>query len=122
MSHDSIPCDLFVDISGTDCAIPFSTLNDALKVLLAGQTLMAVSKKQALQSDIPAFCRQRDLQLVEQGEMDNMFYFLIKLNHKFVVFQLVCGYYRSMAAVQSPYGNRQAIHSQSVKYIHIISE
>lgn len=79
MSLDSIPCDLFVDISGTDCAVPFSKLNDALEVLLPGQTLMAVSKKQALQSDIPAFCRQRELQLVDQGEIDDMFYFLIKL-------------------------------------------
>ena len=78
MSLDSIPCDLFVDISGTDCAVPFSKLNDALDVLSVGQTLMAVSGKQALQSDIPAFCRQRDLQLVDQGEMDDMFYFLIK--------------------------------------------
>lgn len=80
MSLDSIPCDLFVDISGTDCAVPFSKLNEALEVLLPGQTLMAVSIKQALQSDIPAFCRQRGLQLVDQGEMDEMFYFLIKLN------------------------------------------
>ena len=79
MSLDSIPCDLFVDISGTDCAVPFSKLNDALQILLPGQTLMAVSKKQALLSDIPAFCRQRDLQLVDQGEIDDMFYFLIKL-------------------------------------------
>lgn len=79
MSIDSIPCDLFVDISGTDCALPFSKLNDALEVLLADQTLMAVSAKQALQSDIPAFCRQRKLQLVDQGEMDGMFYFLIRL-------------------------------------------
>lgn len=80
MSLDSIPCDLFVDISGTDCAVPFSKLNDALEVLSTGQTLMAVSRKQALQSDIPAFCRQRNLQLVGQGEMDDMFYFLIKLD------------------------------------------
>lgn len=79
MSLDSIPCDLFVDISGSDCALPFSRLNDALEVLLPAQTLMAVSTKQALQSDIPAFCRQRNLQLVDQGEMDEMYYFLIKL-------------------------------------------
>lgn len=79
MSLDSIPCDLFIDISGTDCAVPFSKLNDALEVLLPGQMLMAVSKKQALQSDIPAFCRQRNLQLAGQGEMDDQFYFLIKL-------------------------------------------
>ena len=79
MSPDPIPCDLFVDISGTDCAVPFSKLNDALEALLPGQTLMAVSGKQALRNDIPAFCRQRDLQLVEQGEMENKFYFLISL-------------------------------------------
>jgi TusA-related sulfurtransferase len=78
MSLDSIPCDLFVDISGTDCALPFSNLSDALEVLLPGQTLMAVSGKQALVSDIPAFCRQRKLQLLDQGEMDEMFYFLIQ--------------------------------------------
>lgn len=78
MSLDSIPCDLFVDISGTDCALPFSKLNDALEVLSAGQTLMAVSRKQALQSDVPAFCRQQDLQLIDQGEMDEMYYFLMK--------------------------------------------
>ena len=79
MSLDSIPCDLFVDISGTDCALPFSKLSDALEVLLPGQTLMAVSGKQALVSDIPAFCSQRNLQLLDQGEMDEMFYFLIRL-------------------------------------------
>jgi len=80
MSLDSIPCDLFVDISGADCAIPFSRLSDALDVLQSGQTLMAVSKKQALQSDIPAFCRQRNLQLVDQGEADEQYYFLIRLS------------------------------------------
>lgn len=78
MSVDSIPCDLFVDISGTDCAVPFSKLSDALEVLQPGQTLMAVSQKQALVSDIPAFCRQRELLLTDHGEMDDMFYFLIQ--------------------------------------------
>jgi len=78
MNIDSIACDLFVDISGSDCAVPFSKLNDALEVLLPGQTLMAVSKKQALQTDMPAFCRQRKVQLIDQGESDQMFYFLIK--------------------------------------------
>lgn len=75
---ETLACDLYVDISGTDCAVPFSKLNDALDVLLPGQTLMAVSKKQALQTDIPAFCRMRELELVKQGEIDDQFYFLIK--------------------------------------------
>ncbi len=79
MSLDSIPCDLFVDISGADCAVPFSKLNDALEVLTLGQTLMAISRKQSLQADIPAYCRQRNLQLIDQGKMDGQLYFLIEL-------------------------------------------
>jgi TusA-related sulfurtransferase len=75
----SIACDLYVDISDTDCAAPFSKLDDALEALLPGQTLMAVSKKEALLSDILAFCDSRKLQLVDQGEMDEMLYFLIRL-------------------------------------------
>ena len=80
MSLDSIACDIYVDISGSDCALPFSKLNDALDMLQQGQTLLAVSSKQALQSDIPAFCRQRELQLLDQGEVDEMYFFLISLN------------------------------------------
>ena len=80
MSLESIACDIFVDISGADCALPFSKLNDALEILQSGQTLMAVSGKQALKNDIPAFCRQRELQLVGQGEADDMLYFLICLH------------------------------------------
>ena len=79
MNIDSMACDLYVDISGTDCAVPFSKLNDALDALLPEQTLLAVSRKQALQSDIPAFCRQKNLQLLDQGENGDEFYFLIQL-------------------------------------------
>jgi TusA-related sulfurtransferase len=79
MSLDSISCDLFVDISGCDCTLPSSKLNDALVILLPGQTLMAVSEKQALRSDIPGFCQQRNLQLAGQGEVEGMYYYLIQL-------------------------------------------
>ncbi|HEB82008.1 MAG TPA: sulfurtransferase TusA family protein [Gammaproteobacteria bacterium] len=79
MASDAIACDIFVDISGTDCAVPFSKLSEALEILQPGQTLMAVSKKQALQSDIPAFCRQRGLKLLDQGETQDGYYFLIQL-------------------------------------------
>jgi TusA-related sulfurtransferase len=76
---NSIACDLYVDISGADCAAPHSKLSDALEALMPGQTLLAVSKKEALLSDIPAFCRSHHLQLVDQGEMDELLYFLMKL-------------------------------------------
>ncbi len=79
MIIDSIPCDLYVDISDCDCMLPNSRLSDALAALLPEQTLMATSKKQALLTDIPAFCQQRSLLLVDHGEADDMLYFLIQL-------------------------------------------
>ncbi len=78
MTEKSISCDSYFDISGLDCAAPFSKLNKSLKELEAGKTLMAVSQKQTLQSDIPAFCRQKELDLIGQGETNSQFYFLIK--------------------------------------------
>jgi len=79
MSIHSIPCDLYVDISGADSALPFSRLNDALDVMQPGQTLMAVSNKTALQTDMPEFCQQHNLALLEQGEVDEELYFLISV-------------------------------------------
>lgn len=79
MSVDSIPCDIYVDISNADCHLPFSRLSDALEVLQVGQTLLAVLNRQALLTDIPTYCQQRKVRLVEHGEVDAMFYFVIRL-------------------------------------------
>ena len=74
---DSIACDIFVDISGCDCTLPSSKLNDAIEVLQPGQSLLAISKKQALLNDIPALCSQRDLLMLDQGESGDTVYFLM---------------------------------------------
>ncbi|MCK5002839.1 MAG: sulfurtransferase TusA family protein [Gammaproteobacteria bacterium] len=78
MDTDSIPCDMYVDISGLDCGAPFSKLAEAVDVLEDGKVLMAVTQKEAMLSDVPAYCRQMNLELVGQGEDDQQFYFLIK--------------------------------------------
>ena len=78
MDIGSIPCDMYVDISGLDCGAPFSKLAEAVEVLEAGKVLMAVTQKEAMQSDIPAYCRQMNLELVDQGEDGQQFYFLIR--------------------------------------------
>ncbi|MDH3342892.1 MAG: sulfurtransferase TusA family protein [Gammaproteobacteria bacterium] len=75
---DSIPCDMYVDISGSDCGAPFSRLAEAINVLEEGKVLMAVSQKNAMVADVPAYCRQMNLELVGQGEEGEQFYFLIK--------------------------------------------
>jgi TusA-related sulfurtransferase len=78
MDTDSIPCDMYVDISGLDCGAPFSKLAEAVEVLEDGKVLMAVTQKEAMVSDVPSYCRQMNLELVGQGEDDQQFYFLIK--------------------------------------------
>ncbi len=78
MDIGSIPCDMYVDISGLDCGVPFSKLAEAIEVLESGQVLMAVTQKEAMQSDVPSYCCQMNLELLEQGEDGEQFYFLIK--------------------------------------------
>lgn len=75
---ESIQCDMYVDISGLDCGAPFSKLTEAVEALVTGKTLLAVTQKSAMQSDIPAYCRQKQLVLVEQGEDNEQYYFLIR--------------------------------------------
>ena len=78
MDIGSIPCDMYVDISGVDCGAPSSKLTEAIEILEPGRVLMAVAQKQAMQSDVPAYCRQMSLELVDQGEDEQQFYFLIR--------------------------------------------
>ena len=78
MENDSIPCDMYVDISGADCGAPFSKLAEAIEVLEDGKVLMAVSPKGAMVADVPDYCQQMNLELVGQGEDGDQFYFLIK--------------------------------------------
>jgi len=78
MDISSIECNMYVDISGLDCAVPFSKLTEAVEALEVGMKLLAVSQKEAMQSDVPSYCRQMNLKLLEQGEDGEQFYFLIK--------------------------------------------
>jgi tRNA 2-thiouridine synthesizing protein A len=77
MKIESLVYDVYVDISGLDCGVPLSRLTQAITVLEPGQRILAVTQKAAMQSDVPAYCRQRGLELVSQGEENGKFYFLI---------------------------------------------
>jgi len=67
-----------VDISGLDCGAPFAKLARAVDDLKQGEILKAVTGKMAMQNDIPSYCRQKKLELIEQGMEDRQYYFLIK--------------------------------------------
>jgi len=74
----SFPCDMYVDISGLDCGAPYSKLSEAVEALEPGKTLLAVTQKAAMQSDVPSYCRQMSLELIEQGEDNEQYYFLMR--------------------------------------------
>lgn len=78
MEIESLTYDVYVDISGLDCGAPFSKLTEAVKSLEPGNILLAVTQKAAMQSDVPSYCRQMNMELVEQGEDNERYYFLIR--------------------------------------------
>ncbi|MDA3869583.1 MAG: sulfurtransferase TusA family protein [Gammaproteobacteria bacterium] len=78
MDDESIACDMYADISGVDCTAASSKLVEALEALAPGKVLMAVARTDALQCDLPDYCRQMNLELVNQGEDEQQFYFLIR--------------------------------------------
>lgn len=78
MDIGSIECSMYVDISGSDCAAPSSKLSEAIAALEPSMKVLAVAKKEAMISDVPAYCQQMNLELLEKGEDDQQFYFLIK--------------------------------------------
>lgn len=78
MDIGTIPCDMYVDITGSDCAVPMSKLAEAVNALEAGKVMLAVSEKKAMQADVPSCCNQMNLELIEQGQSDDQYYFLIR--------------------------------------------
>ena len=78
MNIGTIPCDMYVDISGDDCTLPMSKLAEAVNALEAAKVMLAVVAKSAMQADVPDCCHQMNLELVDQGETSDQYYFLIR--------------------------------------------
>ena len=78
MSLDSIPCDLFVDISGTDCALPSSKLVMHWKYVTRTDPDGGI-RKAGIRQRYPRFLPSAEIAAAGSGEMDEMFYFLITL-------------------------------------------
>jgi len=78
MDIESLSCDVYVDISGPDFGKPFTKLTKAIEALEPDKTLLAVTDAVAMQNEVPAYCRQKKLELVEQVEHNGRYYFLIR--------------------------------------------
>jgi TusA-related sulfurtransferase len=78
MDISSIACDMYVDISGPDFGKPFTKLTKSVEALEPGKILLAVTKAVAMQNEVPAYCRQMNLKLIEQLEHKGTYYFLMR--------------------------------------------
>ena len=78
MDISSLECDVYVDISGPDFGKPFIKLTKTVEALELGKTVLAVTKAVAMQNEVPAYCRQKNLELIEQVEHKGTYYFLIR--------------------------------------------
>ena len=67
-----------VDARGLNCPLPILRTKKALNDMAAGQTIKVLSTDPASVRDFQAFAQQTGNELVEQGEADGAFFFLLK--------------------------------------------
>lgn len=72
--------DVTLDTKGMNCPLPILKARKALKSMETGQTLEVEATDPGSQADFEAFCRQTGCDLLESGETDGVFRYLIKAN------------------------------------------
>jgi len=70
--------DAVLDTKGLNCPLPILKARKALKGLEAGQVLEVLATDPGSTADFEAFCRQTGCELMESGEDDGVFRFVIK--------------------------------------------
>lgn len=70
--------DQVLDAKGLNCPLPILKAKKALKDVPAGGTLEILSTDAGSVADFAAFCRTTGNELVEQGEADGVYTFLIR--------------------------------------------
>ena len=67
-----------VDARGLNCPLPILRTKKALNDMTSGQLIQILATDPASVRDFQAFARQTGNELVEQGERDGSFYFVLK--------------------------------------------
>jgi tRNA 2-thiouridine synthesizing protein A len=75
-----IKADLLLDVKGLTCPMPVLKTKKAIDGMGSGQTLEVIATDPASKADIPAFLNRLGHELVEAGEKDGIFSFLIRKN------------------------------------------
>lgn len=70
--------DQVLDAKGLNCPLPILKAKKALQSVPAGGTLEILSTDAGSVADFAAFCRTTGNELVEQGEQDGVYTFLIR--------------------------------------------
>ncbi len=67
-----------LDTKGLNCPLPILKTKKAIKALNSGDTLEVLATDPGSVKDFDAFCKSTGNQLVESGETDGVYSFLIK--------------------------------------------
>ncbi len=67
-----------LDTKGMNCPLPILKAKKAIKELESGNTLQVLATDPGSVKDFEAFCRSTGNELVESGEDDGVYTFLIK--------------------------------------------
>lgn len=77
---DELRADVILDAKGLTCPMPVLKTKKAIDAMGPGQTLEVITTDPASKADIPAFLDRVGHELVQAGEKDGIFSFLIKKN------------------------------------------
>lgn len=73
-----VPFDREVDARGLNCPLPILRTKKTLNDMSSGQVLRILATDPAAVRDFQAFAKQTGNQLLEHGERDGAFFFLLK--------------------------------------------
>lgn len=70
--------DVKLDATGLKCPLPVLKAGKAIKQVPAGGTLEVLATDPGAVADFTAFCEAKKFELLEQGERDGVYRFLIR--------------------------------------------
>jgi tRNA 2-thiouridine synthesizing protein A len=76
--HSMLTIDREVDARGLNCPLPILRTKKALNDMASGQTIRITATDPASTRDFQAFARQTGNELLEHGERDGAFWFVLK--------------------------------------------
>lgn len=74
----NIKYDKLIDIKGLCCSAPVIVLSRELKPVLSKQVVLIISDKSSMLKDIPAYCKMKNLTILQQNMHDGLYRFWVQ--------------------------------------------